>query len=252
MSLETTKKTKEKIIITETPKDINSALFALQKEEIVVPRNGKGNISGREYKYATLDDVIAKIRPIMQVHNLLLTQIMDNNMLTTKIIHVPSGTEISGVLPLGNPATSQDLGSRITYLRRYALNSMLGLVLEDDVDGSQAKPDEKSVTNGPVSINIPTLRPGESVTVENRGSKALGEGGQMSPSNSSPTPQTLPTMESDAFKKAKTTIESCVTEESLEMVKERIAASPRLTDAEKVLLKGVVDAKDTELHGTVR
>jgi len=57
-------------------------------------------------------------------------------MLITRLMH-SSGQWVEGCLPLGNHAKHQDFGIELSYKRRYALCSILGIMAEDDVDGHQ-------------------------------------------------------------------------------------------------------------------
>jgi hypothetical protein len=58
-------------------------------------------------------------------------------MLQTILTH-SSGQWISSELPLQVFEKVQQLGSEITYLRRYTLSSLLGIVTDDDDDGKMA------------------------------------------------------------------------------------------------------------------
>ncbi len=42
------------IVMVKKLATLNEALFAFQGFDLVIPRNGTGNINGRSYKYATL------------------------------------------------------------------------------------------------------------------------------------------------------------------------------------------------------
>jgi hypothetical protein len=59
-------------------------------------------------------------------------------ILVSTLIHIESGQWIKTYLPLPNPKNdSQGLGAAVTYMRRYAINSLFNLVAEDD-DGETA------------------------------------------------------------------------------------------------------------------
>lgn len=59
------------------------------------------------------------------------------NLLTT-LVHVSSGREIECELPLVmEDINPQDFGSALTYMRRYSLLVLLGIITDDD-DGAQA------------------------------------------------------------------------------------------------------------------
>ena len=63
------------------------------------------------------------------------------NRVVVRLVHGPSGQWIEGALPLVLPdhgADVQRLGSAITYVRRYLLCTMLGLVAADEDDDGAA------------------------------------------------------------------------------------------------------------------
>jgi len=95
--------------------------------------------------YATLNSVWNTIRPILNKNNLIVTQFPDSDGLTTILAHT-SGQFISGYARLADVKDPQKQGSSITYMRRYALSSVLGLVTEEDDDGNAAT---KEVTTRP-------------------------------------------------------------------------------------------------------
>lgn len=67
--------------------------------------------------------------------------------LTTRLIHVETGEELSDTMPLMLAKDDpQGQGSAITYARRYALMSTLGLVADEDNDAEGVKPRPKAST----------------------------------------------------------------------------------------------------------
>jgi hypothetical protein len=96
--------------------------------------------------YLSLDSLMEAVRPILHKHGLVLTQWPTHLVteagiepaLRTALIHASSDQMQQDTMPLvldrENP---QGQGSAITYARRYALMSILGLVAdEDDDDGT--------------------------------------------------------------------------------------------------------------------
>lgn len=93
-------------------------------------------------KYASLDAIWAAIREPLTMNGLSVTQMGDwqdgTELLVTTIWHV-SGEWISGVQPVNFETTgrrngSQEHGSAMTYLRRYAIAAALGIASQDDDD----------------------------------------------------------------------------------------------------------------------
>lgn len=117
-------------------KDIYTEKLKIQKKKIAIPKNKSTNINGKEYSFADLESVLKAIKPTLNKHNILLTHSFSGDTIATTLYHVPSGTSDTSSLNLS--AFGQNLhklGASITYIRRYMIISMLGLVAEDDFDG---------------------------------------------------------------------------------------------------------------------
>lgn len=125
------------------------ALVAAQAElPTAVVKDSTGQIGQRTYSYLSLDKLIAETRPILQKHGLAIVQeptfvTMDDGLrptVTTRLLHV-DGEELHSVTPLYvQDKTMQGLGSAITYARRYAWQSILGIAAEDDNDAADEIP----------------------------------------------------------------------------------------------------------------
>ena len=102
---------------------------------------------GYGYTYADLPKIFEVINPLLKKHGLGFTQLIHGTDLITIIFHVESGetieskTSIPQNVQLKGMNDFQVLGSAITYIRRYALSSILGLVTDKDTDaaGEQTK-----------------------------------------------------------------------------------------------------------------
>ena len=91
-------------------------------------------------RYASLKAVWDTVRPLLTKQGLIVSQFPDDEGLTTILAHT-SGQYISAYAKLANVADPQKQASSITYMRRYALSSVLGLVTEEDDDGNAATKD---------------------------------------------------------------------------------------------------------------
>ena len=100
----------------------------------VPTKNGKSY----SYKYESLDQVLACIRPALQRHGLGLSQGIkarsDGAVLETAVFDDLEWLVLDS-RPIPEAADAQQRGSWETYLRRYALRSAFGLAGEDD-DGA--------------------------------------------------------------------------------------------------------------------
>jgi hypothetical protein len=127
-------------------KELYKALAAFQAEVPNIYKNAKGY----GYNFADLDAINLAIKPLLTKHGLGYAQPLDGFNLKTIIFHVESGESIesSVAIPQGVQLAKmnefQVLGSAITYLRRYSLSSILGLITDEDADaaGEQVKPKE--------------------------------------------------------------------------------------------------------------
>lgn len=94
-------------------------------------------------RYASLKGVFTQLRQPMRKHGLTyhqkLTDIDGQIALKTMIKHPASETSDTSTAPLSHkPNDPQGVGSAITYFRRYALLTQLGLLTDDDDDGNLA------------------------------------------------------------------------------------------------------------------
>lgn len=128
-------------------KNIFKALAEFQQKVPVIFKDSQAY----GYKYADLPAIFEVINPIMQECGLGFTQIINGASLKTIVFHIESGEQIESNIDIPQGVdlkgmnTFQILGSAITYLRRYAISSMLGLVTDKDTDaqGEQVKPQPK-------------------------------------------------------------------------------------------------------------
>jgi hypothetical protein len=103
---------------------------------------------GYSYSYADLPTIFTIINPLLKKHGLGFTQPIIGSVIQTIVFHVESGESITSEIQIQEGVVLkgmnefQVLGSGITYLRRYALSSILGIVTDKDTDaaGEQIKP----------------------------------------------------------------------------------------------------------------
>ena len=134
-------------------KHLFKSLAAFQQE---VPVIHKGT-QGFGYSYADLPAIFEKINPLLAKHGWGFTQLLNSkdgsNYIVTVIFHVETGESIESqtIIPqvtLKGMNDYQSFGSGVTYFRRYALSSALGLVTDKDTDasGEQVKDEPKKPT----------------------------------------------------------------------------------------------------------
>lgn len=91
-------------------------------------------------KYADLESVWEAIRDPLTQNGLSVSQVVENMNLTTILMHV-SGQYLQGSYLLTPKDNSpQAIGSAISYARRYALASIVGVYqVDDDAEHAQAR-----------------------------------------------------------------------------------------------------------------
>lgn len=102
-----------------------------------IPMKAGGQYS---YTYADLSDVMDAVKEALSKNSLAVVQTTDGEVLYTMLAH-SSGQWLQGSVPLiwqsgGGP---QQLGSALTYARRYSVSCLLGVVADEDDDGEVAQ-----------------------------------------------------------------------------------------------------------------
>ena len=134
--------------------NLATALAAFQAEMPTVPKAHTAKVPTKSggsysYTYAGLADVTEAAMPLLAKHGLSFSacpRLSERGYeLCGTLLH-GSGEKLEGALPIaGN--TPQEMGSSLTYMRRYLLGCMTGLVTDDDDDGQlaqNAKPARKA------------------------------------------------------------------------------------------------------------
>lgn len=94
------------------------------------------NAGGYSYKYASLQSILAVVRPALLEQDLMLTQGMRDGVLVTQIMDEQGDAITLDARPMTTGTNAQQLGSFETYMRRYALLTAFGLVGAEDDDGA--------------------------------------------------------------------------------------------------------------------
>lgn len=115
--------------------------FTSYFSEVSNPKNTKMNLFTKA-KYAPLDEVLNAVRPILGEFNIGIMQvpnILEDGKVgvDTLITHKNGGMiSIQGIYIKPKKDDAQEIGSVITYVRRYTLCSVLGVSSEEDDDGN--------------------------------------------------------------------------------------------------------------------
>lgn len=137
-------------------KNIYKALADFQQEVPVILKE----VSGYGYKYADLPAIFEVINPLLKKNGLGFTQLINGTKIKTTLFHIDSGEVLESEtdMPIDSLIyeesvdkkkfvlrgfegmnKAQAIGSLITYFRRYALSSMLGIITDKDTDASSGK-----------------------------------------------------------------------------------------------------------------
>jgi hypothetical protein len=127
-----------------------AALAAVQAELPPIRKAETGEVSGTtkdgkhysyKYSYADLAAVSAAVMPLLGKNGLAFTAwptAVDNRLLLRYYLLHESGERMDGEYPLPTGGTAQQLGSAITYARRYCLCAVTGVAPDDDDDAAAA------------------------------------------------------------------------------------------------------------------
>jgi hypothetical protein len=117
-------------------KNLFKALADFQQECPTIHKTTQGY----GYSYSDLPTIFGVINPLLKKHGLGFTQMLNRDELVTTLFHCETGEKIESTtlipqnVKLKGMNDFQVLGSAVTYLRRYALSSMLGVVTDKDID----------------------------------------------------------------------------------------------------------------------
>lgn len=120
--------------------NIDEILINLPKAQAEMQSVNKDNVNNAwRSKYATYDDIVECIRPILAKHGLSIVHQLDIKMgkyyLITKLCHAPNQFIASVMQLRPEKETIQQYGSYMTYVKRYCLGSLVGVSTAEDDDG---------------------------------------------------------------------------------------------------------------------
>jgi hypothetical protein len=119
-----------------------SAAFVGMQAEMRSPPFDRTNPAFKLGGYASLASVMETVRPILHRHGFAVLQEVGERQgrltVTTTLLHT-SGESVAHRCAHKSSDNIQQVGSAISYLRRYAIMAMLGVVGEVDDDGEAAE-----------------------------------------------------------------------------------------------------------------
>lgn len=125
---------------------IEQKLLDFQKKVSVIKKDAKN--PHFKNTYASLTQILSEVKPILSECGLILLQPIKDGNVCTLIVDsdLPAskqlGNAYDAMIPLPAGLNPQQLGSAITYFRRYTLASLLALEIDDDDAQEASKPVE--------------------------------------------------------------------------------------------------------------
>lgn len=140
----------ERVMERQASMDFNAAMAAMQTEMPSITERGKIEVKGvvRSH-YATLEDIVDEVRPIMQKHGFAVSfrvRTGDTAIEVTGVLMHKSGhrEETSMRLPFdqsGSKNNVQSYGSSVSYGKRYVMSALLNITTRgEDDDGNSSAP----------------------------------------------------------------------------------------------------------------
>jgi hypothetical protein len=109
---------------------INTKLLEFQKKIGIIKKDSKN--PHFKNTYASLTQILSEVKPLLTECGLILIQPISLDGVGTTIIDFETGEKIETIISLPTNLNPQQLGSAITYFRRYTLASLLSLEIDDD------------------------------------------------------------------------------------------------------------------------
>lgn len=121
---------------------VYAKLFLVQSKLPTIPKTSTN--PHFKSKYADLPTIMEILQPLLIEAKVLLLQPLyespnpDQLLIGTRFVDIETGHFVETLtnMPIGANKTPQAFGSAVTYARRYALCSFLGIIADEDDDGN--------------------------------------------------------------------------------------------------------------------
>lgn len=143
--------------------NVNELFAALSKAQASMKAATFNKTNYFKTKYADMNAVLEAVRKPLSEHGLAITQTTEIRngafCLVTRLGH-SSGQWIAGEFPLPPPGKSHEIGSAMTYAKRYSLSAIAGVSADEDEDGT-ASQQSGQVAEMPKRDNLHVTQPRE-------------------------------------------------------------------------------------------
>lgn len=104
-------------------------------------------------KYTDLNAIFEEVKPKIREKGFILIQTVQQDILHTELVYISTGEKITSDMQLLTvDKNMQQLGSAVTYARRYSILPLLNIECEDD-DGNKAVGNEVKKETLPEDVN---------------------------------------------------------------------------------------------------
>jgi hypothetical protein len=117
-------------------KSLETQLLEFQKKISVISKDAKN--PHFKNTYASLKQILSEVKPVLNEVGVLITQPIKDGKVGTELSF--NGIKEFSYIDLPSNMNPQQLGSAITYFRRYTLASLLSLEIDDDDAQMASKP----------------------------------------------------------------------------------------------------------------
>lgn len=123
-------------------KSIYVKLLDFQTNIETIKKDGQNTFfkkpDGKASTYATLPNILAEVKPLLNVLKIVVTQPIIDGFVTTILTDSETCESVKSSILIPTGLNAQQCGSAITYFRRYTLCSLLSLEIDEDDDGNKA------------------------------------------------------------------------------------------------------------------
>ena len=129
--------------------ELTKALIKFHQQVGTIHKDSKAQYGA----YADLAGVLSTVTPVLSANGLAIVQTFLEDSLVTELYH-EGGEKVSSCMKLIVVPGRNELhstGASITYLRRYMICAILGIVADMDTDGVVPEPVEKPVEKNQAS-----------------------------------------------------------------------------------------------------
>jgi hypothetical protein len=135
--------------------ELQKALIKAHAELLLCPMDSVN--PAFKSKYASLESVLTAIKPVLAKHGLAVLQMpLEDGKLRNVVIHEAGGRFVWTSRVPSKGDRPHDIGSALTYARRYSLVSLFGIVGDPDDDGNASSGVSVHVNTTPAHIAPPT------------------------------------------------------------------------------------------------